>query len=385
MGRGNGTTTTLVRRNALRRRNGAHYGQTEPLELGYFFLSIRLCNNLTTMGTAFINPTGCITFYENPAARTGAYDTFLQPQAATDLANYTDVMAGLGRAVDLGSSITLTQLHIGSYNWGIITWMRPVKFKCSVPLYGGGNLYSNPGTESGTPSGGMYPYYATTSSVGLDVNSHGAEGLPLGMVTLNNGGNFFAFQQPLVIDSNDVANGRFVDLVLAFDPTGMIKGSDAGNAPFGLAPLVDTGGRGIQVPMVDLSPIPIKRNSLAGSLASTAEVYELALPDSNQCLWRLTVWLNTAGIIMGTSLREQFAIASVVDAPEPTGNCPMAEKIQRLNSTTEGVNMLSWDGSVVIGGFQRMDAVGVRRSIQVKQGGLVDTTYKRVGGRDLFY
>ncbi len=229
---------------------------------------IQICESITTTAgsTAWNNPTGCTTVYEN---NQDDYDTFdVAAGKAAGAGKYLDVLSATDRA-------TLTKtatVSAGTYNVGIISWFRPIKFTSQIDLGNKNSIYSKSDADAtGT----------TTSDMGTGPAAEA-------VADLNNGGTWFKMLKPFV-----VATGETVEVDLAFDlEKKFFAGDSVSN---GLQKqtsgclAVGSGYCGIYAPILRLSPVP----RTAGE-STMVETYEMTSTSSNEWQIRVDVYYNSA-------------------------------------------------------------------------------------------
>lgn len=366
--------------------------------LSYYIYSVQICESLEASGSGFNNPTGCLELYSGDRSVL-AYEldgewTALADAARARSEGFVDLLDPASRA-GLGGTTTLRSEHVRSYHYGIITWSLPIKVKATVALGDGSLLYTHDGpTRVQTIGADNFQDYFTEPSTALDV----APAEPA-VVILGNGGNWFKFQNPLVIRQEDVDERRQWVLDLVFNPEGIVKGFAGDGAARGNVRELSGGSavRGITVPMLDLAPVPhrasesVVRESYLGnvtlgasSFAARVELYSVA-GDPNSTVYGVDV-------------------KSLI-TPSTTSSPPDMAKISALRSEGDGsLSFLSYRGTPVISGFRRVaDELGTttariacatHQDREGAEGGAaivvdscpaaeIDVTFTLVGRRDL--
>ncbi|MFL5494757.1 MAG: hypothetical protein ACJ8DC_10290 [Gemmatimonadales bacterium] len=303
-------------------------GEAAPEHLEYFLTSLRLCESVETNGTAFNNTQGCVEIYSN---QTVDYETYGYAEARAD--------ATAGNYFDLMDPATLTALNqsvpvqAGSYQWALATWNRPVRVQASIPLSGGGSLFTQDGDPS-SPTG--YSFTRTTADLTTGPSA-------LAVTDLNNGGTWFRLQNPVVIPDS----GGSYTLSLAFNPDRLIKASASGASN---ASIQDTSAavRGIYVPMLDLTPVLHQSSD-----SVRKESYALTGPAQFSLRLELySVGSDAARTILGADLKTLYT-------PATTQNVMHPQKVSFLSTALDGSTTFeAWDHGALIQGFTRSASGG---------------------------
>jgi hypothetical protein len=226
--------------------------------LEYYIFSVQICESLQPSGSGFNNPSGCLELYSGDRAAY-SYDldgdwTSLAETARASDTGFVNLLDPASRAA-LGGTTPLRTEHVRSYNYGIITWSLPIKVKATIPLADGTFLYTHDGvTRVQTVGADSVLDYFTAPNIALDVAP-----ADKAVVILGNGGNWFKFQNPLSITQADIDQKRQWVLDLVFNPEGIVKGfSGDGSTRANIRDHNEAGAtlRGINVPMLDLAPVP---------------------------------------------------------------------------------------------------------------------------------
>jgi hypothetical protein len=317
--------------------------------LEYYIYSVQICESLTPSGSGFNNPTGCLELYSGDHSVL-SYDlngdwTALADEARARQAGFVNLLDPSARAA-LGGTTPLQAEHVRSYNYGIITWSLPIKVKATVPLGDGTFLYTHDGpVRVQTIGADNYRDYYTAPNSALDVGP--AENA---VVILGNGGNWFKFQQPLTISKADIEQKRQWVLDLVFNPEGIVKGfSGDGTTRGNIREQTEAGpsSRGINVPMLDLAPVPhraseqVMRESYLAHLDVSGNVFDARIElysvagDPNQGVYGVDV--KSLVSRDGTSVPPELA------------------KISSITLETDGsLSFRSFTGAAVISGFHRV-------------------------------
>lgn len=319
--------------------------------LEYFIYSVQICESMEVSGSGFNNPQGCLELYHanDPAL---AYDVAGDWRPLADAARATDrgfidLMSPPARAA-LGGTTPLQADHVRSYHYGIITWSLPIKVKATVPLFDGTFLYTHDGeTTYRTIGADNYRDYYTAAATSL-----AAGPAEKAVVILGNGGNWFRFQNPLVISQADIDERRQWVLDLVFNPEGIVK-AYAGDGLWGghLREESDSGAslRALYVPMLDLAPVPhrasegVVRETYLASLAVGAHAFDVRLE-----LYSIETDPNRT--VYGVDVKT-LVTADTTQVP------PDFAKVSSLAVASDGtLDFQSYDGSTLIGGFQRLSS-----------------------------
>ncbi|HWO10305.1 MAG TPA: hypothetical protein VNN80_12515 [Polyangiaceae bacterium] len=230
--------------------------------LEFYIYSVQICESMDTSGSGFSNPGGCLALYSGDTSQL-AYDaagdwTPLGDAARALDTGFVDLIDASSRA-RLDATTELRSEHVRSYNYGLINWSLPVKVKATIPLGDGSFLYTHDGaTESELISSDGYRHYYTRA--GSSLASGPAE---KAVVLLSSGGNWFKFQNPLNVTSADIEQQRQWVLDLVFNPEGIVKGFAGDGIGGGNLEEHSEQGmpiRAITVPLLDLAPIPHRRD-----------------------------------------------------------------------------------------------------------------------------
>jgi hypothetical protein len=298
-------------------------GEAAPEHLEYFLTSLMMCEGLETNGTAFNNPQGCVEIYSNQSVD---YDSYGYAEARADVTpgNYFDLM-------DPATLTALNQsvpVEAGSYQWALANWNKPVRVQATIPLSGGGSLFTQDGDRS-SPSG--YGVTLTTADLTAGPSARA-------IVDLNNGGTWFRLQKPVVIPDS----GGSYTLSLAFNPDRLIKASASGASN---ASIQDTSMavRGIYVPLLDLTPVLHQSSD-----SVRKESYELTGPSEFSLRLELySVGSDTAHTILGADLKTLYT-------PSTTMNVMHPQKVSFITTAGDGsITLEGWDHGALIEGFTR--------------------------------
>jgi len=317
--------------------------------LEYYIFSVQICESLQASGSGFNNPSGCLELYSGDRSAY-SYDlegdwTSLADSARASNTGFVNLLDPVSRAT-LGGTTPLGTEQVRSYNYGIITWSLPIKVKATVPLGDGTFLYTHDGaTRVQTIGVDSFRDYFTAPGTALDVGP--AE---TAVVILGNGGNWFKFQNPLTITQADIEEKRQWVLDLVFNPEGIVKGfSGDGTTRSNIREQNEAGAslRGINVPMLDLAPVPhraaeqVVRESYLANLNVNGNIFDARIElysvegDPNQSVY-------------GVDVKSLVARDSASVPPE------MA-KISSLSTESDGsLSFRSFNGTPVISGFQRV-------------------------------
>jgi hypothetical protein len=317
--------------------------------LEYYSYSVLICESLTPSGSGFSNASGCLELYSGDRSVL-SYDLDGDWTALADAARARET--GFVNLLDPGSRAALSGTtplqaeHVRSYNYGIITWSLPIKVKATVALGDGSFLYTHDGpTRVQTIGVDNHRDYYTAPNSELDVGP--AE---KAVVILGNGGNWFRFQNPLTIRQADIDEKRQWVLDLVFNPEGIVKGfSGDGTTRSNIREQSEAGPslRGINVPMLDLAPVPhraseqVLRESYLAHLNVSGNVFDARIElysvegDPNQSVYGVDVKSLVARD--GTSVPPELA------------------KISSISTETDGsISFRSFTGAAVISGFHRV-------------------------------
>jgi hypothetical protein len=316
--------------------------------LEYYIYSVQICESLQASGSGFSNPTGCLELYSGDRSRL-AYELDADWTPLADAARALD--DGFINLLDTSSRQQLertTELrseHVRSYNYGVITWSLPIKVKATLPLGDGTFLYTHDGeTQFETIGNDNFKRYYTKAASSL-----GEGPAEKAVVLLGNGGNWFKFQNPLTVTSEDVEQRRQWVLDLVFNPEGIVKGF-AGDF-IGSGNLEERNEQGtalrtVNVPMLDLAPIPhrqdqqVVRESYLASLNVGSRAFDVRLE-------LYSVEGDPNHTIYGADVKTLVTSASSSVPPE-------IAKISYVVSEDDGLSFQSFKQSPLISGFSRV-------------------------------
>jgi hypothetical protein len=349
-------TTTAATSTGTLKTMSSPVGKTAASGLEYFITGITICESLDVQGTGFHNGQNCLDLYQGDSS-VFAYDPSGDLSPLADVARRTttgfvDLMNGASLA-SIGGDKTLTHADAHGYSWGTITWAPPIKVRATVPLNGGGaTLFTHDGLTTFTlMPDGFRDYYTVASPSMLMAPAESAVAL------LPNGGNWFKFQSPLVITSDDIDQGKTWVLDLVFNPDGLVQGMSVGTDPpppgVAVRDLDSTGAtaRGITVPMLDLAPVPhrqddaVVRESYFAPLSLDGSPFEVRLE-----LYSLA---NDPGqTIYGVGIQSLLTTDS-------SSIPPTVSKISFVGAEPAGtIAFESWSHTPILTGFSRGQNVG---------------------------
>ena len=359
---------------------GAAAGTGGLTSLKYFITSIQICQSMTTTGTAFSAQSGCFTLYSgptdatlNPSGGAGTSPDYkgMSTYAASTTTGYIDLMSTASRATIATGGTVTGAASAGSYNYGLVNWAYPVKVTATIPV-GASYLYTQATTvTNSTTAGGAPTVLANT----VMTTSPAAEAI----VPLSNGGTWFKFQNPFVISDADVSAGTAYTVDLTFNPDNLIRGFKGPNAPTNLAlndgVLGATTTNAVNVPMLDLSPVPRKSTDstyvetyTTTSITGTTDTFSL----------RLELYYNSADTtksIYGATLR-------VI----PTSTTQFSTDIAKIafiaaNATTAtNLDFQDYATNPIVKGFTRQTAVGGTTTVTLPCTGTTATSYFSAAG-----
>lgn len=351
----------------LDRLMGQTVGQTTATSLSsmkYNVTQISLCQDLTVSGTAFTGEQGCISVYngdiDNPAFQYSPSSDYsnLADAARNDPSAMTDLMSVSARS-GLTTTTPLTSQNIGSYKYGIITWFPVVEVTGDITV--GSTVYR---TADGSVSGA--PNYRTTTA--SNVNFTTATTDASAAVVLDNGGNWFAFQNPFVITAADISSGTSFAVDLTFNPDGLMRAFPASLAPqCPTCNLIDGAGNAMEIPELGLVPVArhatdttmkeVYQGSIVGqsSVSSATDNFDLRIE-------LYYVSSDPARTIYGTNIRVlPNANTNTYVFPFPT--------ISFLGTDTDGnLNFQIYNKTVVLDEFTRGKNVGDTATVTIDCG-----------------
>ena len=322
---------------------------TQLSSLKYFIRDIKICKTLEVNGSGYSGQSGCLSLYT--ASVTADYDTYLAAEALADTTSYIDLMSSTGRA-KLQKAVSLTETHVGSYNWGIIDWYRPVKVTAQVGLNDGTSLYTKTGRTtlvSGTGINAVYVTEADNMEVGPASES---------IIVLPNGGNWFKFQSPFVITAEDITAGTTFNLELAFNPEGIIKGYTQ-STQTGLGIRDPVSQSVILVPMLDLVPIAHKAGDLVMKESYLLKYTGATITPLNIRLELYYLSSDTAKTVYGVEGKYLYTASS-------TGSVGEFYKTSYVTTAADGtLEFQDWAKTSFVTGFTRLTTAGDRSTAKL--------------------
>ena len=313
-----------------------HLGQASAAQvasLKYYFMEIQICQTLETTGTAYNNPGACLLLYTNNNGPD--YNTFDAAAARAHTTDYLDLKnpADLNR---LKQGITVSENDTGEYHYGVISWYRPIKVTASVPyLDGSGVLYTKDGDYNAATG--------QTETTGL-ANAPAQEAV----VALQNGGNWFKFQNPFVITDADINDKTDFTIDLVFNPDKVVGGFSLSTRSGVLRDTTTCAA--IWAPMLDLSPVP--RGLSQTTVRESYLLHQTAMANNKFDL-RLELYSiksDPARVIYGADLKGIMVAGSTSEA--------MAQKISFITTAADGLQFEDYQRKAMISGFVRLDTAG---------------------------
>ncbi|MBL8946463.1 MAG: hypothetical protein JNK45_25070 [Myxococcales bacterium] len=322
---------------------------SELESLRYYISSIMLCESLETVGTAWGNPSGCLMLYQ--ATTMQDYDGFGADEARAHPELYVDLMDPAALAA-LDPQLSLGPDAVREYNYGIISWYRPVMVRASVTLdAGGGGPLTLFTSDGDVVEDGMFPGSFTNEIVDLSAGP-----ATDGVAMLSNGGNWFKFQHPFEITQADLDAGTSYTLDLVFDPDRIISGMNCTTR--GTA-FKDEAGRAIFVPLLELSPVP----------RSTADT-----------TWRETYMIHVDDPGLASTFDLRLQLYSRMDDPNrtiygadlkgliaaDTTSEPLSQKVSFVVDDGAGlVELQDYAALPMLTGLARLDTIGAAGTVTV--------------------
>jgi hypothetical protein len=325
---------------ALPERLTGGSGTSGLTSLKYYISSIQICQSMTPNGTAFTNQSGCIELFH------GGSDSHITsngstPDYASDMTyakslttGYIDLLDSTSLAT-LNGAVTLPSGSTGDYKWGLINWGYPIKLTGTVTMSDGTSLYTHDGTYTN--------YSGGNGGLNTSATSFASGPAEEAIITLPNGGTWFAFQTPFHIDETQSYN---IDLV--FNPSGLLKAANPANT--NNPPLTD-GTQSMSIPFLNLSPVPH-----ASTDTVSKETY-IAQVDSGSSHFdvRLELYYQTSdatktiyGVDAQTIARAGTASDSYYDF----------QKVSYVTSSGGTLTFEDYNQAALISGFTRQSTAG---------------------------
>ena len=242
---------------------------TSLKSLKYFIREVQICKNVVRNGSGFSSTEGCITIYANAAASSADYANYNinAAMADQDPNHWIDFMSAESRAKLSANPVTLTSDQVGSYNYGLINFMTPIKITAEFKDSNGTVRFVTKtptaaeiktGSGAGAVNNPQYVEYADSR-----YTSGAAEELT---VQNNNGGTILSFLKPFEITQADVDNKTAFNLDFVFNPDSFATADESGNSnctnttsdTYGVKYVYPTNCTSFSVPMGKLAPLPHK-------------------------------------------------------------------------------------------------------------------------------
>lgn len=335
----------------------------ESLKL--FISSISICKELTLNGTA-ASYGGCLELYKGPDENvlTNSGDlaaAYARAENVTD--GYIDLMREESRK-KIDQAVTLTKEKAGEYAYGTMSWAAPIKVKAVLvdPKDGTTERLYTKASKPGKCQVNNNPSYDCMVATSPLTSGPAEEAIIGGGGTIN-----FKFQKPLVVTEADIEKKTAFSLRLAFNPEGLLQGvtpNGATNFPSYTDATINDGynlGNSLAFVGAQVAPIffksssRIKRASYSaivpagggnGTFKLRLELYSLS-DDPDQAIYGATIaTLPTAdysGYLVGW--RTPYGVKTNEDG---------------------SVDLLNYDKTSFLAGFQRKTAVGETTSAQLE-------------------
>lgn len=300
--------------------------------LQYFPITINLCRNITTEGTAYSSSEGCWAGYQRDIDP-NLYNTF----RAADALNATDGFIDVTRSVTALEAGEITEEDAArEYNYLVINWLKPIRANFTATCYDDSLLYSKRGSEVPTDDfRGNYTLANGDMSVGPS---------EMTAVTLNNGGAWARLAQPFTFEPNSTYL-----ITLAFNPNGILLGTFTPPSGNCTESLCDAEGHGVSLPFLAMNPIIHKTTEHVFK-----ETYTVHVPAPDDYFIRHELYY------VDSAPSEVRAVDTALDwSPEDAGKT-LFQPIQtsRVNFNGTHHDFISWGGAPIIGEFQRLSTIG---------------------------
>ena len=324
-------------------------GTSGLTSMKYYITSIQICKEMTPTGSAFSNQSGCIELFHGGSdsliTSNGSTPDYaaMMTHAKTLTSGYIDLLDSTARA-SLNGSTALKAGDGGAYKWGIITWGYPIKITGTVTMSDGVSLNTNDGTYSNYAGG-----HGGLNTAALD-SWEATEAV----ITLPNGGTWFAFQTPFQVDET---KNYSVDLV--FNPNGLLKAVNpvASNHP----PLSD-GTYSMNIPFLNLSPVPHQSTDTVSKETYIAPVNVAGTPAGYHYDIRLELYYitsDTEKTIYGVDVQ---TVARDSTASDAFSNF---QKVSYVTTSGTTLTFKDYNGDALISGFTRGATTGATTTATV--------------------
>jgi hypothetical protein len=311
-----------------------------------FFTSARIYSNIVPVGSGYNGTPGALPLYiyNGPAYDYNTFDAVAARNTTNGFIDLMDTssMSNMRTAVDFDSSAA------GEYRFLAIDWLQPIKVRASFPLSDGTMIH----TKDGFVWSNSFQFM---NSNGMNWLTNGQE--QTAIMVFNNGGTWFRMLKPLVITPQDISNGTNFNIMLAFNPEGILMGM----SNIIQDNIYDDAGYGIHVQGFDAAPIAYRdgetvvRETYIGTLSNTdfnyntrIEIFTLSNDMDN--IYAAT-FLN---MVNGSSTKPDYSYKIFF----------------ATTNNNHSVNLLNWDGTSVVSNLTRQTAIGLTSSsiIQTSQG-----------------
>lgn len=361
------------------------FGQTSATSLKslkYYIQSITICESMDTTGTAFSNQNNCLELFHGNTSDDGYtytisgpggspskadYDKMLASARASD-SGFIDLMSATDRA-KLGASIQIKNEDGHSYNYGSITWYLPYKVAAEISMFGtdgvaAGTYRSNDGAVA-TGSSAL----TTTATTPFDSATTATSATLL----FPNGGNWFKFQNPMLISDDDIKSQTNFKLALVFNPDGMVKGwsPNRGSSFSGCSgcTFYDANKAGIQTPMLGLIPIPFKEGQSVAKEVYQGKLSGTTSGVTNNATVRLELYYvkgDPAKTIYGA---QAMALVRNTNGITQDSFYPLPN-ISFIKDSGGKTDFQIWSKTPIISSFTRKSAKGEKTDVNVECGDL---------------
>ena len=348
--------SSLLKKDALLSLTAPAVGGTTASSLQslkYFILSIQICKDVTRNGSGFSGTEGCLTIYRNPdSGAESDYSSYniTSAMADQDTSHWIDFMSAESRAQLFADPTALTSDDIGSYNYGLINFMTPIKVTAEFKDSSGTTQFvtktpTAAEVKNDTPGTTItQPQYVEFD--GTRYRSGAAEELT---VQNNNGGTILAFMNPFEITQQDIDDGTGVYVDFVFNPDSFATASSSGgtNCTSGIGRADCTT---FSVPMGKLAPVPHK----AGETIEK-EVY-LVSDFSNGNDMRIELYYNTSDASKAIMGMDRSSVATASSTLDGTNALPYGYVVDEnssgsvtfygYNSATNAIDAVELEGLV---------------------------------------
>lgn len=320
-----------------------HNTATQLQSLQVFFRWADICSDITINGSGY-DMTGKRFYLYSFKGTEPNYDSFDDIAARSWSEGYID-LANTNSMSQFSGEIQMDESSIGEYKYFTLNWFRPIKYRAEITLLNGKTLYTKDGVKIVS---NVNTRYFTGNK--LLTNSPAETAI----YEFDNGGTWFKFLKPLRITAEDVRNNTNINVMLAFNPDGYLIGTENG---YGQS--YDSAGYSIRLPFFIAVPIAYRDGETVMRETYQADVI------SSAASYRIRVELYT---LKQDEATLYGAIVTGLTLSNDTVPQEFAKVYQSSKNTDNSINLLAWNGDVIVSNFTRLTTVGSKTVALVGNG-----------------